>query len=147
MLKNVIERLFIPFLCFKFGKLREVRIVQYRNGRSKGLAYVEFEDEPSASKALMQTDGMLVGEENHQISVAISNPPKRNRPEDDVNEDKQQKLTRSLGSGSVTSRTASQQSASADNNTSSTAAAKTSTFSFVPRSQQLMGRKTKLNLN
>lgn len=105
---------------------------------------MEFEDEPSASKALMQTDGMLVGEENHQISVAISNPPKRNKPEDDVNEDKQQKLTRSLGSGSVTSRTASQQSAS--DNTASTAA-KTSAFSFVPRSQQLMGRKTKLNLN
>lgn len=105
---------------------------------------MEFEDEQSATKALMQTDGMLVGEENHQISVAISNPPKRNKPEDDVNEDKQQKLTRSLGFGSVTSRTASQQS---DNNTASTAAAKTSTFSFVPRSQQLMGRKTKLNLN
>ena len=54
----------------KFGKVKEVRIVTYKNGKSKGLAYAEFEDEQSASKALIQTDGMLIGE--YQIAVAIS---------------------------------------------------------------------------
>ena len=54
----------------KFGKVKEVRIVTYKNGKSKGLAYAEFEDEQSASKALLQTDGMLIGE--NQIAVAIS---------------------------------------------------------------------------
>ncbi len=64
--KNELEE-----ILSKFGKLKEVRIVTYKNGKSKGLAYAEFEDEASASKALIQTDGMLVGD--NQISVAISN--------------------------------------------------------------------------
>ena len=49
--------------------MKEARIVTYKNGKSKGIAYVEFEDEASASKALIQTDGMLIGD--FQISVAI----------------------------------------------------------------------------
>ena len=61
-----------------FGKLKEVRLVTYKSGKPKGLAYVDFEDEQSASKALIQTDGMLIGE--NQITVAISNPPKRKQP-------------------------------------------------------------------
>jgi RNA-binding proteins (RRM domain) len=28
-----------------YGSLKDVRIVTYRNGHSKGLAYVEFDDE------------------------------------------------------------------------------------------------------
>ena len=109
----------------KFGVLKEVRIVTYRNGKSKGLAYVEFENEQFASKALIQTDGMLIGE--HQITVAISNPPKRKiKDESDVSDDnkptpQQQNnpLSSSLGAGSATS-------------------------SFIPRSQ-LVGRKKTLN--
>lgn len=31
----------------KFGALKDVRLVVYRNGHSKGLAYVDFEDEVS----------------------------------------------------------------------------------------------------
>lgn len=59
----------------KYGILKEVRLVTYRNGHSKGLAYVEFEDETSAAHALIKTDGMVIDDKT--ISVAISNPPER----------------------------------------------------------------------
>lgn len=38
--KEGVEKIFRPY-----GELKDVRIVTYRNGHSKGLAYVEFEDE------------------------------------------------------------------------------------------------------
>ncbi|XP_034948650.1 squamous cell carcinoma antigen recognized by T-cells 3 [Chelonus insularis] len=59
------------------GNLKDVRLVTYRNGHSKGLAYVEFEDEANASKALLATDGMTIGDK--VISVAISKPPERKK--------------------------------------------------------------------
>nr|XP_033338957.1 squamous cell carcinoma antigen recognized by T-cells 3-like [Megalopta genalis] len=59
------------------GTLKEVRIVTYRNGHSKGLAYVEYEDEASAGKALLATDSMKIGDK--VISVAISQPPERKK--------------------------------------------------------------------
>ncbi|KAL0271899.1 UNVERIFIED_CONTAM: hypothetical protein PYX00_005061 [Menopon gallinae] len=59
----------------KFGIIRDVRLVTYRNGHSKGLAYVDYEDEASAAQAILKTDGLLIGDK--QISVAISNPPSR----------------------------------------------------------------------
>lgn len=107
-----------------FGKVKDVRIVTFKSGKSKGLAYVEFEDEQSASKALIQTDGMLIGE--NQISVAISNPPKRKQPQE--GRQPESEVKKSLGSGTVESRTSS------------------NTTSFVPRSQQLLVRKKTLNL-
>ena len=63
-----LENLFSPF-----GKLKDVRLITYRNGHSKGIAYVEYQSDSSASKALVQTDGMKI--EDNEISVAISNPP------------------------------------------------------------------------
>ena len=87
---------------FKFGILNELRIVTYRSGKSKGLAYVEYEDPASATKALMQTDNMLVGE--NQISVAISNPPRRAQNSFDEGEKRANPIVSSLGSGSVKSR-------------------------------------------
>ncbi|CAK9810710.1 Squamous cell carcinoma antigen recognized by T-cells 3 [Anthophora quadrimaculata] len=59
------------------GVLKEIRIVTYRNGHSKGLAYVDFEDENSATKALLATDGMKI--DDKVISVAISQPPERKK--------------------------------------------------------------------
>ena len=44
----------LPFTCTKtdienifkpYGALKDVRVVTFRNGHSKGLAYVDFEDE------------------------------------------------------------------------------------------------------
>ncbi|XP_023217913.1 squamous cell carcinoma antigen recognized by T-cells 3-like [Centruroides sculpturatus] len=58
-----------------YGELKDVRLVTYRNGHSKGLAYVEFADENSASTALEKTNGTEIG--TNVISVAISNPPER----------------------------------------------------------------------
>jgi RNA recognition motif-containing protein len=120
----------------KFGKLKEVRIVVYKNGKSKGLAYVEFEDDQSAKSALLQTDGMLVGE--NQISVAISNPPKRNNPAFESNKaEGPNEKARSLGSGSYKTSAAAQGPAP-------TTSAPSSAFSFVPRSQ-VIGRKKTLS--
>ncbi|XP_019716005.1 squamous cell carcinoma antigen recognized by T-cells 3-like [Hippocampus comes] len=75
----------LPFSCTKeqleelsknHGTLKEVRLVTFRSGKPKGLAYVEFADEAQASQAVLKMDGMYV--EGNKISVAISNPPRRN---------------------------------------------------------------------
>lgn len=116
--------------------------MQFRNGKSKGLAYVEFEDEQSASKALIQTDGMLIGE--NQIAVAISNPPKRKQGQFDEKEVKKE-LSSSLGVGSVTSRNPSQQQNAPGTSSNSTSSNSFGSL-FIPRSQQLMSRKKTLNL-
>ena len=44
----------------EYGTLKEVRLITYRNGHSKGLAFVEFEDEASAAKALVTIDGKMI---------------------------------------------------------------------------------------
>lgn len=75
-----------------YGALKDIRLVTYRNGHSKGLAYVEFQDKDSASKALLATDGMTV--EDKIISVAISQPPERKKGTEDP-------LIKSLGGTSV----------------------------------------------
>ncbi|XP_041347974.1 squamous cell carcinoma antigen recognized by T-cells 3-like isoform X2 [Gigantopelta aegis] len=78
----------LPFTCTvealrtifsQHGELKDVRLVTYRNGTPKGLAYVEYCDESHAAHAVLKTDGIMIGE--HQISVAISNPPARKMPE------------------------------------------------------------------
>ncbi|XP_011166941.2 squamous cell carcinoma antigen recognized by T-cells 3 isoform X2 [Solenopsis invicta] len=81
------------------GDLKEVRLVTYRNGHSKGLAYVEYHDEATAAKALLNTDGMKI--EDKVISVAISQPPDRKKTQMEENGGQ----TKSLG-GTSTSRTA-----------------------------------------
>ncbi|KAF2892463.1 hypothetical protein ILUMI_13682 [Ignelater luminosus] len=50
-----------------------VRLVLHRSGRSKGLAYVEFNDEEKTNEALKATDQLNVS--GHVITVAISAPP------------------------------------------------------------------------
>eukprot|EP00092_Neocalanus_flemingeri_P022932 GFUD01024863.1.p1 GENE.GFUD01024863.1~~GFUD01024863.1.p1 ORF type:complete len:939 (+),score=286.08 GFUD01024863.1:83-2899(+) len=59
----------------KFGKLIDVRLVTYRNGHSKGLAFVDYEEEVGAATALIKTDNMKI--KSKEIQVALSNPPKR----------------------------------------------------------------------
>ncbi|XP_029960592.1 spliceosome associated factor 3, U4/U6 recycling protein [Salarias fasciatus] len=63
-------------ICRSHGTIRDVRLVTYRSGKPKGLAYVEFADEAQASQAVLKLDGTEV--EGNKISVAISNPPRRN---------------------------------------------------------------------
>ena len=59
----------------KYGQLKDVRIVTYRNGHSKGCAYIEYDDEVSARSGLA-ADGLLVKGKN--IRVAISDPKRKN---------------------------------------------------------------------
>uniref|UniRef100_A0A8D3CGA3 Spliceosome associated factor 3, U4/U6 recycling protein n=1 Tax=Scophthalmus maximus TaxID=52904 RepID=A0A8D3CGA3_SCOMX len=63
-------------MCKSHGTIKEVRLVTYRSGKPKGLAYVEFADESQASQAVLKLDGIEV--EGNKVSVAISNPPRRN---------------------------------------------------------------------
>ncbi|KAK7934120.1 hypothetical protein WMY93_005016 [Mugilogobius chulae] len=63
-------------ICHSHGNVKEVRLVTYRSGKPKGLAYVEFANESQASQAVLKLDGLEV--EGNKISVAISNPPRRN---------------------------------------------------------------------
>ncbi|XP_054904958.1 squamous cell carcinoma antigen recognized by T-cells 3 [Poeciliopsis prolifica] len=63
-------------ICKPHGSIRDVRLVTYRSGKPKGLAYVEFANEAEASQAVLKLDGIEV--EDNKISVAISNPPRRN---------------------------------------------------------------------
>jgi len=81
----------------EFGDLKEVRLVTYRNGHSKGLAFVEFKDEATAAAALLKTDGMVKGEST--ISVAISNPPQR-KERGPTSDDLGLLFTSNLGRGS-----------------------------------------------
>uniref|UniRef100_A0A8C9R698 Spliceosome associated factor 3, U4/U6 recycling protein n=1 Tax=Scleropages formosus TaxID=113540 RepID=A0A8C9R698_SCLFO len=63
-------------LCKEHGTVKDIRLVTNRSGKPKGLAYVEYEDEAQASHAVLKMDGMLL--EGHTLTVAISNPPRRN---------------------------------------------------------------------
>ncbi|XP_072520466.1 squamous cell carcinoma antigen recognized by T-cells 3 [Salminus brasiliensis] len=62
-------------LCKEHGTIKAVRLVTNRAGKSKGLAYVEFENEAQASQAVLKMDRTKI--ENYTLSVAISNPPAR----------------------------------------------------------------------
>ncbi|XP_072934402.1 squamous cell carcinoma antigen recognized by T-cells 3-like isoform X2 [Epargyreus clarus] len=59
----------------KYGKLNDIRIVTFKNGNPKGLAYVEYEDEAAAAAALEATNGMELA--GRKLDVAVSAPPPR----------------------------------------------------------------------
>ena len=67
-----LEEIFKPY-----GNVLAIRIPVYRNGHQKGMAYIDFEDESSAAKALLATDGMKI--KDKVICVAISNPQERKK--------------------------------------------------------------------
>uniref|UniRef100_A0A1I7VQM3 RRM domain-containing protein n=1 Tax=Loa loa TaxID=7209 RepID=A0A1I7VQM3_LOALO len=58
-----------------FGAVRDVRIVTHKSGKSKGCAYVEFENDDDAAVAVKASEDLILLE--RKLSVAISNPPKR----------------------------------------------------------------------
>ena len=68
--KSDIEKLFGAH-----GELKDVRLVTFRNGHSKGIAYVDFVNASEAAKAIVQLDNKEIS--GCVISVAISNPPPR----------------------------------------------------------------------
>jgi len=68
----------------KFGEIKDVRIVTYKNGNSKGLAFVEFHSEDDAGKALVGLDGSTI--DGKEIKIAISNPPARKGGQSNVSD-------------------------------------------------------------
>ncbi|KAK7172807.1 hypothetical protein R3I93_002818 [Phoxinus phoxinus] len=78
----------LPYTCTKetledlfkeHGTIKAIRLVTNRSGKPKGLAYVEYENEAQASQAVLKMDGTML--ETFTLSVAISNPPRRNLEE------------------------------------------------------------------
>lgn len=56
-------------------KFNNILFFFYRDGKPKGLAYIDYEDETSAATAVEKTNGLLVGD--RKIDVAVSAPPPR----------------------------------------------------------------------
>ncbi|KAH9631173.1 hypothetical protein HF086_006751 [Spodoptera exigua] len=59
----------------KYGKLKDVRVVTHKDGKPKGLAYIEYEDEAAAAEAVSKVHGMMLGD--RKLDVAFSAPPPR----------------------------------------------------------------------
>ncbi|XP_058062815.1 squamous cell carcinoma antigen recognized by T-cells 3 [Anopheles bellator] len=71
--RDDLQRLFEPF-----GAIKDIRIVCFRNGRSKGLAYLEYETEAAAKRAVLKMDQHVI--DGFTITVAISSPPPKKNP-------------------------------------------------------------------
>ncbi|XP_022698700.1 squamous cell carcinoma antigen recognized by T-cells 3-like [Varroa jacobsoni] len=57
------------------GSVTEIRLCTLRNGKFKGMAYVDYIDDTAASAAVVKYDGYQLRDKT--LSVAISNPPSR----------------------------------------------------------------------
>ncbi|KAJ8712942.1 hypothetical protein PYW08_008246 [Mythimna loreyi] len=66
----------------KYGKLKDVRVVTHKDGKPKGLAYIEYEEESAAAQAVSACHGMLLGE--RKLDVALSAPPPRQSSSSDM---------------------------------------------------------------
>ncbi|CAL2040447.1 unnamed protein product [Caenorhabditis brenneri] len=60
-------------LFSKFGKVTSVRRVTHRDGKPKGVAFVDFESEACAQKCVASGDKLTL--RDRELEVAISNPP------------------------------------------------------------------------
>lgn len=54
------------------GKIKAIRLVTLRNGISKGICYIEYNDAETAEKVRQKMDQSVL--ENHTITVLVSNP-------------------------------------------------------------------------
>uniref|UniRef100_A0A182NDX2 RRM domain-containing protein n=1 Tax=Anopheles dirus TaxID=7168 RepID=A0A182NDX2_9DIPT len=71
--REELQKLFEPF-----GRIKDIRIVCFRSGKSKGLAYLEYETETAAKNAVLKMDQFVV--DGFTITVAISSPPPKKNP-------------------------------------------------------------------
>ncbi|KAB7501239.1 Squamous cell carcinoma antigen recognized by T-cells 3 [Armadillidium nasatum] len=55
------------------GKIKAIRLVTLRNGISKGICYIEYNDAETAEKVRQKMDQTVL--ENHTITVLVSDPP------------------------------------------------------------------------
>lgn len=69
--EDVIYKIFPQFV----EDIADVRLITYRNGHSKGLAYVEMKDDKVAAKAMQETNGKEF--DGRVVSVAISDPSQK----------------------------------------------------------------------
>ena len=53
----------------EYGDLKDVRIVTYKNGHSKGLAFIEYKEEECARKALVALDRSTVDSKEMRIAI------------------------------------------------------------------------------
>uniref|UniRef100_A0A1I7UCY1 RRM domain-containing protein n=1 Tax=Caenorhabditis tropicalis TaxID=1561998 RepID=A0A1I7UCY1_9PELO len=60
-------------LFSKFGMVTSVRRVTHRDGKPKGVAFIDFDSEASAQKAVASGDKLML--RDRELEVAISNPP------------------------------------------------------------------------
>ncbi|XP_053680070.1 squamous cell carcinoma antigen recognized by T-cells 3 [Anopheles nili] len=71
--RDDLQKLFEPF-----GRIRDIRIVCFRSGKSKGLAYLEYETDAAAKNAVLKMDQHVI--DGFTITVAISSPPPKKNP-------------------------------------------------------------------
>ena len=57
------------------GPIKAARIVTFKDGKPKGLAYVEFNSDSDAAKAKDALNGTTALGDNSILTVDISNPP------------------------------------------------------------------------
>ncbi|XP_027207543.2 squamous cell carcinoma antigen recognized by T-cells 3 [Penaeus vannamei] len=60
------------------GEIKEIRLVTYRNGHSKGLCYLTYPNAETAEKVVKAMDGTEI--EGKIISVMISDPSNKKKP-------------------------------------------------------------------
>ena len=65
----------------QYGPIKELRLVTFRNGYSKGTCYITYSNEELAEKVRKATDGMEV--QGRNITVLISDPSKSSVKLDD----------------------------------------------------------------
>ncbi|XP_066945811.1 squamous cell carcinoma antigen recognized by T-cells 3-like [Macrobrachium rosenbergii] len=83
MSQDDVKEAFLPH-----GEIKDIRLVSFRNGYSKGTCYIEYQSEEMAEKVRQAMDGKEL--RGKVISVLISNPPskdKSNNPKPTVKED------------------------------------------------------------
>ncbi|KAM3964063.1 RNA-binding protein 4F [Aphomia sociella] len=59
----------------KYGKLEDIRIVTFKDGKPKGLAYIEYSDEAAAQAAVVGCASLELA--GRRVDVALSAPPPR----------------------------------------------------------------------
>lgn len=99
MTENDVKAVFEPH-----GRVKDIRLVTYRNGHSKGLCYLDYHDAETAAKAMEALNGTEL--EDKIIAVQISNPSAKKSTEITAQKPlvlgdgaRQKKATRGRGKG------------------------------------------------
>lgn len=86
------------------GDIKDIRLVTYRNGHSKGLCYIDYHDAATAAKVMEAMNGTEI--EDKTIIVQISNPSVKKTSESTASKavmlgegNRQKKTTRGRGRG------------------------------------------------